>query len=143
MEMNDSEIREWLHSMDIYDYDICDGVVHVVGSVYIIGLWLSSIPVQFGYVGGNFHCGYNQLKSLKGGPSEVGGNFDCSYNQLKSLKGGPKEVGGSFYCRGNLLVSLEGGPELVGVAFNCINNAFKDEPDFSHITIGGGVYVGG
>ena len=24
-----SEIRDWLHSMDIYDYDICDGVVHV------------------------------------------------------------------------------------------------------------------
>jgi hypothetical protein len=122
MEMNDIEIKEWLHSMGIYDYDICDGIVHVVGSVYVSGLGLTSIPVQFGYVGGSFHCGYNEFTSLGGCPSEVGGDFICTGNELESLEGCPNEVGGDF---------------------NCINNAFKDEPDFSNIKIGGTLYVGG
>jgi hypothetical protein len=159
MEMTDSEIREWLDSMDIYDYDICNGIVHVVGDVTInSGLGLTRIPVQFGYVGGDFYCSYNELTSLSGCPSEVGGDFFCSSNKLVSLDGGPTEVGGDFGCYSNLLVSLKGcpsevggyfncdnnkltslecGPEVVGGDFYCKDNLFKDKPDTSHIQIGG------
>ena len=160
-----SEIRGWLHSMGIYDYDICDGVVHAVGDVTInSGLGLTSIPVQFGYVsgdffcrandleslegcpsevGGSFHCTGNQLASLYGCPSEVGGSFYCGGNNLGSLEGCPSEVGGSFYCDSNNLTSLEGCPSEVGGDFNCSNNMFKAKPDFSNIKIGGTLDVGG
>jgi hypothetical protein len=116
MEMTDSEIRDWLHSMDIYDYDICDGVVHVVGGVDLHGKRLTSIPVQFGYVSGDFSCGNNKLNTLEGCPSEVGGRVYCRNNNLESLKGAPCEVGGDFYCH---------------------NNKFEDKPDTSGIKIGG------
>jgi hypothetical protein len=153
-----SEIRDWLHSMDIYDYDICDGVVHVVGDVYIGGKWFAIIPVQFGYVSGNFYCINSQFYSLEGCPSEVGGSFDCSHNNLKSLEGCPSEVGGSFYCsdnnlkslegcpsevggffdcRHNYLESLEGCPSEVGGDFNCVGNMMNSEPDTTGIKIGG------
>jgi hypothetical protein len=140
MLLGDIEIKEWLHSMGIYDYDICDGVVHVVGDVNlnISNMGLTSIPVQFGYVSGYFRCRSNYLESLEGFPNEVGGDFDCSYNyRLYSLEGGPSEVGGSFYCRGNDLRSLAGCPNEVGGGFNCSNNMFKDKPDTSGIKIGG------
>jgi hypothetical protein len=162
MEMTDSEIREWLDYINVYDYDICDGVVHVVGDVDISGL--DSIPVQFGYVsgdfdcygnkltslegcpsevGGSFDCSNNNLKSLKGCPSEVGGHFYCSYNNLKSLKGCPSEVGGHFDCNDNQLTSLNGGPMEVGGNFNCSYNMFKAKPDTSGIKVGGTLYVAG
>jgi hypothetical protein len=134
MEMTDREIElmewvegldvEWLHSMDIYDYDICDGVVHVVGDVDIPNKGLTSIPVQFGYVSGNFYCRANLLDSLEGCPNEVGGNFDCGYNELTSLKGCPREVGGDFNCISNDLESLEGCPKEVGGSFYCQRNKF-------------------
>jgi hypothetical protein len=116
MVMTDNEVREWLHSMDIYDYDLCDGVVHVVGDVDLYKKRLASIPVQFGYVSGNFICRVNNLISLEGGPIEVGGDLNCEHNNLVSLEGCPTEVGGGFYCRHNL---------------------FKDKPDVSGIKIGG------
>jgi hypothetical protein len=111
-----SDMIKWLHSMDINDYDICDGVVHVVGDVNITYQGLTSIPVQFGYVSGEFLCRANDLESLYGCPSEVGG---------------------SFYCGGNNLGSLECGPEVVGGNYYCVNNLFKDKPDVSGIKIGG------
>jgi hypothetical protein len=116
MEMNDIEIGDWLHSMHIYDYDICDGIVHVVGGVNLYNRGLTSIPVQFGYVSGDFFCYGNDLDSLEGCPNEVGGYFDCSSNNLTSLEGCPSVVGGYFLCYGNL---------------------FKNKPDFSHIRVGG------
>jgi hypothetical protein len=158
MEMTDIEIRDWLHAMDIYDYDICDGVVHVVGDVDIPNKGLTSIPVQFGYVsgnfycggnlfaslygcpelvGGNFYCGGNQLTSLEGCPKEVGGSFDCRQSNLTSLAGCPKEVGGNFDCGYNELTSLKGCPSEVSGEFSCYGNLFKCKPDHSHIKIGG------
>jgi hypothetical protein len=116
MGITDIDMIKWLHSMGVYDYDICDGVVHVVGDVDIYNSELTRIPVQFGYVSGNFHCSHNKLTSLEGCPSEVGGGFYCSFNNLTSLEGGPSEVGGDFYCR-----------------YNHVNV----EPDVSGIKIGG------
>jgi hypothetical protein len=149
---------EWLHSMEIYDYDIYDGIIHVVGDVDLYNKRLICIPVQFGYVSGNFNCGWNrltslegcpsevggafycgdnQLKSLEGCPSEVGGNFKCHDNQLTSLEGCPSEVGDDFLCSFNYLKSLEGGPTEVGGGFYCSDNNFTVEPDHSGIKIGG------
>jgi hypothetical protein len=116
MGMTDKEIGDWLHAMGVYDYDICDGVVHVVGDVDISYQGLTRIPVQFGYVSGDFSCINNNLTSLSGCPSEVGGNF---------------------FCRGNKLTSLEGCPIEVGGYFNCYSNRFKDKPDVSGIKIDG------
>jgi hypothetical protein len=158
MLMDNNQIKDWLHSIDIYDYDIYDGVVHVVGDVDLYCRGLLCIPVQFGYVSGAFICSHNKLTSLEGGPTEVGGDFLCHSNYLTSLKGGPKIVGGSFYCNDNKLDSLYGCPSEVGGDFSCINNnltslegcptevgggvycrdnLFKCKPDVSHIKIGG------
>jgi hypothetical protein len=147
MGMTDIEIREWLHSMEIYDYDLCDGIigpnnvettiVHVVGDVNLYGRGLLCIPFQFGYVSGNFICFGNNLVSLEGCPTEVGGFFDCHSNKLTSLEGFPSEVGGDFICSHNKLISLECGPEVVGGYFYCYDNLFKCKPDTSHIKIGG------
>jgi hypothetical protein len=137
MVMTDNEVREWLHSMDIYDYDLCDGVVHVVGDVDLYKKRLASIPVQFGYVSGNFICRVNNLISLEGGPIEVGGDLNCEHNNLVSLEGCPSEVGGNFNCINNNLTSLEGCPTEVGGGFYCRHNLFKDKPDTSGIKIGG------
>jgi hypothetical protein len=137
MEMTEKDIRFWLHSMGIYDYDICNGIVHVVGDVHLYGLGLTHMPVQFGYVSGGLNCGSNNLVSLEGCPSEVGGSFDCSTNQLTSLEGGPSEVGGNLFCDRNNLKTLKGAPIEVGGDFLCDRNWFVGEPDHSHIGVGG------
>jgi hypothetical protein len=137
MGMTNIDIRDWLHSMGIYDYDICDGVVHVVGDVDIYNRELTGIPVQFGYVSGNFYCSHNKLTTLVGCPSEVGGNFYCRHNALVSLKGCPSEVGGDFSCRYNRLKSLDGGPKEVSGGYHCVGNMLNSEPDTSGIEIGG------
>ena len=121
----------WLHSIGVYNYDICDGFVHVVGDVIIdipLNMQLGRLPIQFGYVSGNFICRANDLESLVGCPSEVGGNFYCYGNKLTSLEGGPKEVGGDFNCENNMLTALEGGPTEVGGDFLCSYNFFNDDP---------------
>jgi len=132
-----SQIK-WLDDMKITDYSVDDeGFVNVDGSVDISNKKLTSIPVKFGYVGGNFSCEHNNLTSLQGSPREVGGSFWCSHNNLTSLQGGPREVGGGFYCYYNKLTSLEGAPREVGRDFNCWHNKFKTKPDHSFIKIDG------
>jgi hypothetical protein len=137
MLVGDIEIKGWLHSIGVYDYDICDGVVHVLGDVDLYNKRLTSIPVQFGYVSGFFDCRANLLDSLEGCPSEVGGVFDCSHNNLTSLEGCPSEVGGNFDCSNNWLTSLKGCPKEVIGDFDCGYNMFKSKPDVSHIKMGG------
>jgi len=134
----DVEIKE----LKIFEKFYSKYIIDVKGFVNISKCNLKEIPVQFGYVGGNFSCGNNQLISLKGSPYKVKGafscnnnkltslencpvdvfNFDCSNNQLTSLKNGPEEVLGVYICSNNLLISLEGCPKEVGSNFNCWNN---------------------
>jgi len=99
-----------------------DGTVDVDGHVNLYNKRLEKIPLKFGYVSGNFDCGYNKLTSLEGAPSEVGGSFYCHINKLTTLEGSPKKVGGGFDCDWNELTSLEGAPRDVGVGFSCQNN---------------------
>jgi hypothetical protein len=107
---------KWLKKMDISEYSVDEGFVNVYGNVDISNKKLTSIPVKFGYVGGDFYCYRNKLTSLQGAPREVGGDFSCSHNDLSSLQESPEEVGGNFYCD---------------------NNKFKAEPDHSFIKIDG------
>ncbi len=128
-----------------------DGSIDVNGNVDLSMKYLTSLPLKFNrvtgnfkciglywesnaklttlegsprIVGGDFLCSQNQLTSLEGAPEEVGGNFQCIYNELTSLQGAPKKVGGDFYCEYNRLTSLEGAPDEVNF-FNCSNNQLK------------------
>ena len=141
------ETEVWLNEMAIENYTIHEDLrVCVNGSVDINEKNLEYIPVQFIEVKGDFDCGYNELKSLKGCPQEVQGNFcansnklenleyspqkgvkdfNCSDNLLKSLKGCPEELQGSFSAHRNQLKNLEYSPQKGVKDFNCSHNLLK------------------
>jgi len=123
----------------IINYTIVDGKVNVNGDVMLNSKKLGKIPINFGYISGDFYCYNNQLTSLEGSPDSVGGNFDCSYNQLTSLEGSPDSIGGSFNCNSNQLTSLEGSPDNIGGNFYCndniIHNIWILFNDFSKIEL--------
>src|SRR3990167_8980026 len=80
------QTKQWLDEMGITGYIINkDLTVDVKGIVNLSYKNLKEFPVQFGKVGWNFYCHYNQLKSLKGAPLKVGKSFYCHNNQLKSI----------------------------------------------------------
>ena len=45
------------------------------------------------FVGGDFHCGNNLLKSLKHASPSVGGTFNCKQNPLATLDDAPATFG--------------------------------------------------
>jgi len=111
----------------IQNYTInSDGKVDVDGLVTFYGCNLTKLPLKFGDVTGNFHCGANNLKSLEGCPQSVGGYFYCNHNKLTTLEGCPKSISGDFDCISNMLKTLEFCPKLVGGDFNCYNNNLKN-----------------
>lgn len=77
-----------------------NGRVDVQGNVIISNKNLSEIPVNFGYVTGDFSIYKNNLKNLRGCPVEVGGKFFCGLNPFETLEGCPKEIGGNFNAYG-------------------------------------------
>ena len=96
------KIIQFLEEHGIKNYSINeDGIVDVDGNVDLSDKNLTSIPVQFGKVGGAFYCSRNHLTTLEGAPRSVGGWFGCSHNQLTTLKGAPQSVRRAFYCRNN------------------------------------------
>ena len=97
-------------------------VIDYDGDVKLNRKKLSSFPIYFNRVSGDFICSSNKLTSLEGSPEKVGRNFICIDNKLTSLKGAPREVGGRFNCSDNKLTSLEGAPDKVGRYFDCHNN---------------------
>jgi hypothetical protein len=58
-------------------------------------------------------------------PEYVGGDFYCSGNKLKSLKGIAKNIKGGLYISKNELTSLEGCPKIIGKNFNIYINKLK------------------
>ena len=94
------------------------------GDLSLSGLNLTVLPdiLKNVSIGGDFHCGFNNLTSLENCPSSVDGTFGCGNNNLTSLEGSPSSVGGSFICGGNNLTSLEGAPKFVGGDFYCTDN---------------------
>ena len=90
---------------------------------------LDELPIRFNEINGNFYCGNNNLKSLKGSPRIVNGDFDCSNNKLVTLYGAPENIvnkymGGNFNCSYNNLTSLEHITKEVN-DLNCDNNEIK------------------
>ena len=121
---SEDQIVQLCKKYKIKNYSInTDLSIDVDGDADLNNLKLTSLPLKFSIVIGDFYCHSNQLTSLEGSPREVGGNFDCyNNNQLTSLKGSPREVGGYFDCRNSKLNTLEGGPREVGGRFTCSYN---------------------
>ena len=121
--MSNDEIEEICLKYNIGNYTInSDGSIDVNQGVYLDYYELTSLPLKFNKVNGNFDCSKTGLTTLKGSPKEVGGVFYCFGNKLTSLKGGPEHVGNSFYCYDNKLTDLKGSPKWVGGDFYCNNN---------------------
>ena len=97
--MNKRQIAQWLDKKRVVNYTInADLSVDVDGNVDISSKNLTSIPIQFGKVTGNFYCHNNKLTSLEYCPTHIGVDFYCDNNQLTSLEHCPTHVGGNFSC---------------------------------------------
>ena len=116
--------RYQIMSYTINDDELSDdyGSIDVNGTVYLVRIGITKIPIKFNKVTGDFYCYSNGLTTLEGGPKYVGGNFDCAINKLTDLKGSPLGVGGSFTCYQNNLTSLSGCPKWVGNHLICSEN---------------------
>ena len=111
-----AHIMDHFYINGTYEIDPETGQVDVTGSVKVQSD-LKQLPVQFGYVSGDFRCFDRPLLTLKGAPHTVVGNFICEHNKLTNLAGAPRRVMGNFNCAMNKLVSLQGAPEHVGRDF--------------------------
>jgi hypothetical protein len=100
------------------------GLVDVDGDVNISKMNLTSIPIRFGVVTGDFSCYENNLITLDGSPKQVGGTFYCDNNKITSLVGGPTSVT-SYNCASNKLVNFEGSPDKVKGFFHANLNPLK------------------
>jgi hypothetical protein len=117
-----NNIRYNLQKIEFVEEKNGKPVINYHGDINLFNCKLTSLPLYFNEVDGDFVCSHNQLTSLEGAPEEVRRQFNCSYNQLTSLEGAPRKVGSGFYCNENRLTSLEGAPEEVGGKFYCHNN---------------------
>jgi hypothetical protein len=144
--LSEMRIARICNSLGIENWSINkDGLVDVRGNVNIISKE-TKLPLNFGYVTGNFDCNissysipYTKLTTLEGSPRRVDGNFDCQFNSLTDLKGAPTEVGGYFRCSYNPLTSLEGAPRMIGGDFHLHYEKLKSFR-FSPEEIGGKIY---
>ena len=116
-----------------------DGSIDVNGDVNLTYKGLTELPLSFNIVTGCFHCGVNNLTSLKGSPRWVGDYFSCYNNYLTSLEFSPDYVGGYFSCYNNYLTSLEFSPDYVGGWFGCGMNKLTD--NYCDTEIGGSFYT--
>ena len=82
------EITAWLVRMNIKNYSIQpNGIVDVNGDVNLYNKKLTSIPVQFGSVGEDFDCSYNNLTSFHNIHKiikSIGEEFLCDDHKIKS-----------------------------------------------------------
>ena len=120
---SEDQIIQVCKKYKILNYSINpDFSIDVEGSVYLSHLNLTSLPLRFSRVGGDFACSFNLLTTLEGSPREVVGIFNCQNNLLTTLEGSPREVGGHFDCSRNQLTTLEGSPREIGERFDCSYN---------------------
>ena len=85
--------------------------------------------IQFNKCNGDFLVNGGGMTSLRGCPRWVGEDFACERNTLKSLEGGPEHVEMDYYCSGCGLKTLKGSPSYVGRNFRCMNNNIKSLKD--------------
>ncbi len=120
-----TKIKQWLNEMGIQQYTINkDLTVDVNGNVNLQSKGLIEIPIQFGFINGDFGIAYNKLDSLKGSPKKVTGYFDCCGNKLTSLEYCPKEIGGLFVFNENKIESFDYAPDSVE-RLACYNDDMK------------------
>jgi hypothetical protein len=116
-------IQATLDELGVEKYTINDdGTVDVAGDVDLKKKGLDEIPVQFGFILGDFSVQRNNLTSLKGSPVAVKSSFNCMNNKLETLKHSPVYVGNDFACSRNNLQDLDGAPMLVRGDFGCSFN---------------------
>jgi hypothetical protein len=121
--MTKTEIVTLCDSLGILYYKVNDdGIVDADGNVDLRNINITEIPVQFGWVQGDFDISGNNLTTLIRSPHRVGGDFNCAHNKLKSLVSGPSIVAESYNCAFNLLTNLEGSPKRIGRDFACFLN---------------------
>lgn len=121
--MTKADIVALCDSLGILYYKVNDdGIVDADGNVDLRNINFTEIPVQFGWVKGDFDISGNNLATLAGSPHRVDGDFNCAHNELKSLLFGPEIVNESYNCANNLLKNLEGAPRRIGRDFACFLN---------------------
>lgn len=121
-----NDINKICELYKIKDYTInSDGSIDVDSDVRLFNSYLTELPLIFNEVYGSFHCGSNQLTSLKGCPKLVTNNFYCNDNLLTNLEHAPIKVGGVFDCSENKLTSLKGCPDKTK-DFYCSDNNLKN-----------------
>lgn len=138
LQKNEEDIRHSCLEYQIKNYSInSDGSIDVDGNVDMSLRNLSSLPLKFARVLGNFCINNNLLTTLYGAPIAVGGNFNCFSNRLTNLSDAPKWVGGDFFCYQNQLASLKGSPlEVVG-NYYISGNEYLENLEGCTLKIGG------
>ena len=87
------QISFWCKEHQIEYFTINDNLtVDVDGNVILYMCKMDILPIQFGYVSGDFILGENNLKTLKGVPYSVGGDFICGGNDIRDLDYFPKDI---------------------------------------------------
>jgi hypothetical protein len=108
-------IETWLKEQDLYEDAIIDKdlIINIPSEINLVvslrNKDIEELPpyIQFGKVCGGFDISDNNLKTLRGCPTQVletpdlKGNFKCFGNQLSSLEFAPKRIDGNFLCQGN------------------------------------------
>lgn len=91
-------VSDWLKERGIKNYGIRDGVIDVVGSVYLWNLRYIPDYIKFGKVDGDFYFTCSTCMDLEGCPQEVTGLFSITGSKyIESLQYAPKKAG-KFYA---------------------------------------------
>lgn len=94
------------------EYIITDNEVNVNGDVKLRGL--SSIPIKFGTINGDFNCQFCGLVTFRNAPHTVTGSVIASSNKFTNLDNCPKNIGKNLILNGNKnLMNLHGCPDTI------------------------------
>ncbi len=97
------DIATWCDDNFISNYTIDDNLtVNVNSDVFLYLIPMETLPVQFGYISGEFLLGENGLTSLKGCPHTVEHDFTCGGNLISSLKYLPQTINGTIKLFNNI-----------------------------------------
>ena len=100
------EISSWCDMNLIENYTINDDLsVDVDNSVILYQVPMDKLPLQFGYVKGDFILGENELTTLEGVPHTIDGDFICGGNNIKDLDYFPKNIKSRIVLLNNPLES--------------------------------------
>ncbi|MEA3499286.1 MAG: hypothetical protein U9R16_09530 [Campylobacterota bacterium] len=100
------EIYQWCTDHLIENFTINDDLtVDVEDNVILYLVEMEELPVNFGYVKGDFILGENNLETLEGVPHTVGGDFICGGNNIRDLDFFPKEIDSRVILLNNPLES--------------------------------------